>query len=69
MVVPNDLDELLAAANVVTRQASENPGIGIPVDPEVADYMGAFTEHALVLEDLVDDALLTVNNQGEAVYE
>lgn len=30
-----------AAAAEVYRQAAENPGLGIPVDPDVAEYMGA----------------------------
>jgi len=33
---------LSAAARLVEQQALDNPGIGIPVDPEVADFMGAF---------------------------
>jgi hypothetical protein len=32
---------LTAAAQAVDVQASENPGLGIPADPEVADFMGA----------------------------
>lgn len=33
---------LHAAALQVEQQALANPGIGIPVDPDVADFMGAF---------------------------
>lgn len=33
---------LSAAARQVEQQALDNPGIGIPVDPDVADFMGAF---------------------------
>jgi len=33
---------LSAAARLVEQQALDNPGIGIPVDPDVADFMGAF---------------------------
>lgn len=36
-----DLDELRAAARAVALQAAENPGVGIPVDPDVAEFMGA----------------------------
>ena len=63
------MEYLEAAAQKVEQQAMDNPGLGIPVDPDVADYMGAFTEDAIVLADLIEDALLTINSQGEAVYE
>ena len=36
------MEYLEAAARNVEQQAMENPGFGIPVDPDVADYMGAF---------------------------
>jgi hypothetical protein len=39
--------ELLNAARAVDSQASDNPDIGIPVDPDVAAFMGAFVETAL----------------------
>ena len=38
---------LEAAAREVYRQVAENPGLGIPVDPDVADHMGAFQETAI----------------------
>lgn len=60
---------LAAAAAAVERQLADNPDIGVPLDPDVADHMGAFTEKAVVLADLMDDALLTINDQGEAFYE
>jgi len=47
--------ELLDAARAVDAQAAENLGLGIPVDPDVAEFMGAFEETALNPEDL-DDA-------------
>lgn len=59
---------LRAAADAVTEQAFDNPGFGIPVDPDVADYMGAFTEDAVALADLMDDALLTIN-EGGGIYD
>ena len=37
-----DRDYLRAAALQVEQQALAYPGIGIPVDPDVADFMGAF---------------------------
>ena len=36
-----------AAAAEVYRQVEENPGLGIPVDPDVAEYMGAFEDDAM----------------------
>jgi len=36
------MDYLQAAARRVEQQALDNPGLGIPVDPDIADYMGAF---------------------------
>jgi len=47
-------DRLLAAARMVDRQASADPAMGVPVDPDVADCMGAFVEDAVTLEDLDD---------------
>lgn len=46
---------LKSAAEAVERQALENPGLGIPVDPDVADYMGAFFEDTVDADDLFDD--------------
>lgn len=56
--MPKDMDLLLAAARAVDRQAMELPGLGVPVDPEVADFMGAFVEDALSPADLDDELLL-----------
>ncbi len=47
-------DYLKAAAAAVERQALENPDWGIPVDPNVAEYMGAFEELAVTLDDVLD---------------
>lgn len=60
---------LAAAARAAAEQLVADPALYIPLDPDVADYMGAFTEDAIVLADLIEDALLTINSQGEAVYE
>jgi len=49
-----DKNTLMAAANVVDTQATELPDLGIPVDPDVADFMGAFEETAVGLDDLDD---------------
>jgi hypothetical protein len=36
------MEYLEASAKIIEQQVMDNPGIGIPVDPDVADYMGAF---------------------------
>ena len=36
-----DKNRLMAAATVVDAQATEFPDLGIPVDPDVADFMNA----------------------------
>ena len=60
---------LRAAAKAIARQIEENPVVlGIPLDPDVADYMGAFVEEAITLADIVEDGLLTVTDSGEVVY-
>ena len=65
-----DKEYLAAAARAVAQQLAENPVIlSIPIDPDVADFMGAFTEETLDLADVIEDALLTVNRQGEVRYE
>ena len=63
-------DYLKAAVNVVAQKVTDNPlWGGVAVDPDVADWMGAFTESAVTLADLADDVLLSVNAQGDVVYE
>jgi hypothetical protein len=44
-----------AAANQVRLEMEKHPGIPIPVDPEVAEFMGAFEETALSEEDFYCD--------------
>ena len=54
-----DKEYLRAAATAIARQLEANPVIlSIPIDPDVADYMGAF----------VEDGLLTVTDSGEVIY-
>ena len=66
----HDKEYLAAAARTVAQQLADNPTIlSIEADPDVADYMGAFTEDAIALADMIEDALLTVNTQSEVVYE
>ena len=65
----HDKEYLTAAARSVAQQLTENPVIlSIPIDPDVADFMGAFTEDAIDLADVIEDGLLTVNGQGEVSY-
>lgn len=45
---------LKSAAEAVERQAAADPDLGIPVDPDVADYMGAFEEQAVSLDDILE---------------
>jgi len=60
---------LRAAATAIARQIEENPIVlGVPLDPAVADYLGAFVEEAITLADVVEDGLLTVTNSGEVIY-
>jgi hypothetical protein len=47
-------DYLKAAAAAVERQVLESPFLGIPADPDVAEFMGAFEEGALSLDDILD---------------
>ena len=50
---------LRAAAKAIAQQIEGDSVIyGVPLDPDVADYMGAFPE----------DGLLTVTDSGEVVY-
>lgn len=38
----SEKEYLSTAARAVEQQALDNPNIGIPADPDVAEYMGAF---------------------------
>lgn len=40
-------DYFKAAAQAVESQAAENPGLAVPADPDVAEFMGAFEETAI----------------------
>lgn len=48
-------ENLHNAGDAVQAQLAANPDLGIPVDPDVADYLGAFEEVALDAAD-VDSA-------------
>ena len=63
-----DKEYLAAAAKAVAEQLADNAALYAPLDPDVADYMGAFLEEALSLADVIEDGLLTVNQQVEDLY-
>ena len=63
----SDKDYLNAAAKVAALQLAENPALYVALDPDVADFMGAFREEALTLADVIEDGF-TLNEQGEVVY-
>jgi hypothetical protein len=63
-----DKDYLAAAARVAAEQIADNAALYIPLDPDVADFAGAFHEDALSLADVIEDGLFTLNEQGEAAY-
>ncbi len=44
------------------------PGASIAIDPDIADFMGAFAEEALDNADLLDDVFLAIDNCGEVYY-
>ena len=46
---------LKAAARAVEEQVEANPSLGIPVDPDLADFMGAFEENAVPADDYMED--------------
>lgn len=48
-------EELNAFAADAFIQAAE--GLAVPLDPEQADGMGAFSEDALALQDILEDVL------------
>ena len=61
--------QITAATQAVMEQLAESPvGVGIPVDADVAVRLGAFTEDAVTLADLMDDVLLTVGTDGSVFY-
>lgn len=57
-------EELNAVATDAFNQAQD--GLAVPLDPEQAEGMGAFTEDALTLKDILEDTLLAAEG-GEDV--
>lgn len=50
----SDKSHLPDAATAVGQQLLEIGELGIPVDPDLAEHMGAFEEHAVSPDDLDD---------------
>jgi hypothetical protein len=67
-IAMTDKDYLAAAAKAAAEQLADNAALHIPLDPDVADHMGAFREEALSLADVIEDGLFTLNEQGEVMY-
>jgi hypothetical protein len=44
-------EEFMARAKVVWQEVEDNPEIGIPVDPDLAEFMCAFEEPCVTEED------------------
>lgn len=57
-----------AAATAVAREAMENPGMPIPVDPDVAGHMGCFADEAMSEEDVLASHI-GVDGNGVATGE
>jgi len=64
----SDKEYLAAAAKAAAEQLAEDASLSIPLDPDVADFMGAFREDALSLADVTQDSLVTLNDQGEVIH-
>ncbi|NLZ16676.1 MAG: hypothetical protein GX087_02935 [Desulfobulbaceae bacterium] len=52
-----DKEYLEAAAAAVDRETMENPGVPIPVDPDVAAHMGAMEDDAMSYEDALESGV------------
>lgn len=57
-------DYLHHAGDAVLAQLAANPALGIPVDPDVADSLGAFEEPALTDDDVDSAEEFTANMEG-----
>ena len=55
-------EELNAVATDAFNQAAD--GLAVPLDPEQAAGLGAFSEPAVTLRDIQEDALLAAENAG-----
>lgn len=55
--------EINQAASDAFMQAEQ--GLEVPLDPDLADAMGAFEENALSLEDILDDLASREEEDGK----
>lgn len=66
--IPMRTDKALeAAAQAIMEQLAADPALAIPVDEDVAEYMGLSEEKAVSASDFEEDGLLTFG-PGGAVY-
>ncbi len=54
-------DLLLESSKKSFLQLHENDDLGIPLNPDVADFMGAFEESAIALEDTEETTISEEN--------
>lgn len=59
-----DKEDVQNAGDAVLRQLAEYPALGLPVDPDVADELGAFAEPALSLDELDSPEEFAANLEG-----
>lgn len=60
-------ESLKAAADDIYRQLADNPGIGIPVDPDMVDFLG-LPELPPELADGDGSEFLAVDEDGNHYY-
>ena len=60
-------ERLKAAADDIYQQLADNPGIGIPVDPDLVDFMG-LPELPPELADGDGSEFLSVDENGNHYY-
>ena len=60
-------ERLKAAADDIYQQLADNPGIGVPVDPDMIDFLG-LTEAPPELEEGDGSEFLSVDENGNHYY-
>ena len=60
-------ERLKAAADDIYQQLADNPGIGVPVDPDMIDFLG-LTEAPPELEEGDGSEFLSVDGNGNHYY-
>ena len=60
-------EQLKAAADDIYRQLADNPGIGIPVDPDMVDFLG-LSELPPELADGDGSEFLSVDEDGNHFF-